>query len=103
VHIQAHLDQDLSLDALASHVGLSKYHFHELFKSATGETPKIYVERLLYSLASPRDRRRRLTVPIPMPIATSCEIIASGCRENARSIPPPGSMIATLTRSPSSC
>jgi transcriptional regulator GlxA family with amidase domain len=25
VHIQAHLDQDLSLDALAGHVGLSKY------------------------------------------------------------------------------
>ena len=41
VHIQAHLDQDLSLDALASHVGLSKYHFHELFQSATGETPKV--------------------------------------------------------------
>lgn len=31
-----------SLDELASHVGLSTYHFHRLFKSITGLTPKAY-------------------------------------------------------------
>jgi transcriptional regulator GlxA family with amidase domain len=62
VHIQAHLDQDLSLDALAGHVGLSKYHFHELFQSATGETPKSYVERLRLEWAAVQLRIRRVAV-----------------------------------------
>ena len=46
IHIQTHLDQDLSLDLLADEVGLSKYHFHRLFRTVTGETPKSYVDRL---------------------------------------------------------
>ena len=62
VQIQAHLDQDLSLDALASHVGLSKYHFHELFLSATGETPKAYVERLRLEWAAVQLRIRPIAV-----------------------------------------
>ena len=62
VHIQAHLDQDLSLDVLAGHVGLSKYHFHELFQSATGETPKSYVERLRLEWAAVQLRIRRVAV-----------------------------------------
>src|SRR5688572_15154549 len=62
VHIQAHLDRDLSLDALADHAGLSKYHFHELFKSATGETPKEYVERLRLEWAALQLRIRRVAV-----------------------------------------
>jgi AraC family transcriptional regulator len=62
VHIQAHLDQDLSLDALAGHVGLSTYHFHELFQSATGETPKSYVERLRLEWAAVQLRIRRVAV-----------------------------------------
>jgi AraC family transcriptional regulator len=62
VHIQAHLDRDLSLDALADHVGLSKYHFHELFQSATGETPKEYVERLRLEWAAVQLRIRRVAV-----------------------------------------
>lgn len=31
-----------SLEALASHVGLSAYYFHRLFKAVTGLTPKAY-------------------------------------------------------------
>ena len=62
VHIQAHLDQDLSLDTLASLAGLSKDHFHELFQSATGETPKTYVERLRLEWAALQLRIRRVAV-----------------------------------------
>jgi AraC family transcriptional regulator len=62
VHIQAHLDRDLSLDALADRASLSKYHFHELFKSATGETPKEYVERLRLEWAAMQLRLRRVAV-----------------------------------------
>jgi len=62
VHIQAHLDEDLSLDTLASHVGLSKYHFHELFQTATGETPKEYVERLRLEWAAVQLRIRPVAV-----------------------------------------
>jgi AraC family transcriptional regulator of adaptative response/methylated-DNA-[protein]-cysteine methyltransferase len=43
------------LDALADHVGLSPYHFHRLFKSIVGVTPKAYAlahrqKRLRYNL-----------------------------------------------------
>jgi AraC family transcriptional regulator of adaptative response/methylated-DNA-[protein]-cysteine methyltransferase len=31
-----------SLKLLAQHVGLSTYHFHSVFKAATGLTPKVY-------------------------------------------------------------
>ena len=62
VHIQANLDQDLSLDTLAGHTGVSKYHFHELFQSATGETPKAYVERLRLEWAAVQLRLRRVAV-----------------------------------------
>jgi len=62
VHIQAHLDQDLSLDLLADQVQLSKYHFHQLFRKATGETPKSYVERLRLEWAAVQLRIRRVGV-----------------------------------------
>lgn len=62
VHIQAHLDQDLSLDRLADQVRLSKFHFHQLFRQATGETPKSYVERLRLEWAAVQLRLRRVTV-----------------------------------------
>lgn len=62
VHIQAHLDQDLSLHLLADQVQLSKYHFHQLFRQATGETPKSYVERLRLEWAAVQLRIRRVAV-----------------------------------------
>ena len=46
VHIQANLDQDLSLEALANRARLSHFHFHRLFRSTVGETLKQYTQRL---------------------------------------------------------
>jgi AraC family transcriptional regulator len=41
---------------------MSKYHFHELFKSATGETPTSYVERLRLEWAAVQLRIRCVAV-----------------------------------------
>ena len=54
VHIQANLDQDLSLEALANRVRLSHFHFHRLFRSAVGETLKQYTQRLRLERAANR-------------------------------------------------
>jgi len=62
IHVQAHLDQDLSLDLLADEAGLSKFHFHQLFRRATGETPKSYVDRLRLEWAALQLRIRRARV-----------------------------------------
>lgn len=54
VHIQANLDQDLSLEALANRVRLSQFHFHRLFRLAVGETLKQYTQRLRLEWAANR-------------------------------------------------
>jgi AraC family transcriptional regulator len=41
-----HLDEDLSLDALADRAGLSAGHLHRVFAAAAGETPKQFTLRL---------------------------------------------------------
>lgn len=46
IHIQANLEQDLALEALAALANLSPYHFHRLFRATVGETVKQYVQRL---------------------------------------------------------
>lgn len=46
VHIQAHLEGDLGLDALSRKAGLSPFYLHRLFKAVIGETPKAYTSRL---------------------------------------------------------
>jgi AraC family transcriptional regulator len=43
VHIQAHLDEDLSLDVLSAMESLSPSHFQRTFQALIGETPKNYV------------------------------------------------------------
>ncbi len=43
--VQAHLDQDLSLEALAQQAGFSPYHFARLFRHTTGESPHQFVLR----------------------------------------------------------
>jgi AraC family transcriptional regulator len=42
----AHLDEDVSLAALAAQAGLSPFHLHRVFTSAAGETPKQFTLRL---------------------------------------------------------
>lgn len=44
-HIEANLGTPLTLDALASVVGRSRFHFARLFKASTGATPHQYVVR----------------------------------------------------------
>jgi AraC family transcriptional regulator len=46
VHIEEHLDDDLSLSRLAALAGFSPHHFHRVFHHITGETPREYVRRL---------------------------------------------------------
>ena len=46
VHIQAHLDEDLSLDVLSVKASLSPAHFQRTFQALVGETPRNYVARL---------------------------------------------------------
>ena len=40
--ITEHLTEDLNLDQLSAQVGLSKFHFHRLFKRAVGVSPSRY-------------------------------------------------------------
>ncbi|WP_338257801.1 AraC family transcriptional regulator [Dictyobacter halimunensis] len=44
-YVRAHLDQELSLEALARQVGFSPYHFARLFRQSTGESPHQFVLR----------------------------------------------------------
>jgi AraC family transcriptional regulator len=46
LHIQTHLEQDLSLEVLAERVGFSPFHFHRLFREIIGEAVKEYIRRL---------------------------------------------------------
>lgn len=42
----AHLDEDVSLGALAAQTGLSAFHLHRVFSATAGETPKQFTLRL---------------------------------------------------------
>jgi AraC family transcriptional regulator len=50
----AHLDEDLSLAALAEKVGLSPFHLQRVFSSKVGETPKQLTLRLRLARAAVR-------------------------------------------------
>lgn len=53
--IEAHLDEEFDLNRLAAMAGLSKFHFHRLFKQATGVAPAKY-----QMTARMNEARRRL-------------------------------------------
>ena len=46
-----HVAEDLKLDRLAAQAGLSKFHFHRLFKRAMGVSPSRYHINLRMNLA----------------------------------------------------
>lgn len=46
IYIQNHLDDQLSLEKLASEAFFSPYHFHRIFTAYTGESIKGYIRRL---------------------------------------------------------
>lgn len=60
--IDAHLDEDFDLEQLASRAGLSKFHFHRLFKSATGMSPAKYQLKARMKEASRRLRETKQSV-----------------------------------------
>jgi len=45
-YIESNLDSPLSLEILSNHTGLSKFHFHRIFKAFTGETLYGFILRL---------------------------------------------------------
>ncbi len=45
-HVNAHLAEDLPLEALADAACFSSFHFHRIFTEMTGETPVGFVNRL---------------------------------------------------------
>ena len=47
-----HLDEDLSLTALAGQAGLSAFHLHRVFSAVAGETPKRFTRRLRLARAA---------------------------------------------------
>jgi AraC family transcriptional regulator len=69
IHIQTHLDEGISLHTLAERANLSPYHFHRVFKSATGETPKGYTQRLRLERSAFQMMVREATI---LDIAVSC-------------------------------
>lgn len=44
-YIMGHLDEDLSLDRLAAHFYISKFHFSRIFKEETGESVYAFIKR----------------------------------------------------------
>jgi AraC family transcriptional regulator len=42
-YVEAHSAEDCSLDTLAAHAGLSRFHFLRLFRAMTGQTPRQFV------------------------------------------------------------
>lgn len=62
VHVQTHLDGDLSLDRLAEKAAMSRFAFHRRFREAIGETPKAYATRLRLERAAYELRMRDATV-----------------------------------------
>jgi AraC family transcriptional regulator of adaptative response/methylated-DNA-[protein]-cysteine methyltransferase len=50
-YLDAHLTAQPSLEAVAEHVGLSKFHFHRLFRRWAGVSPKQFLEYLTVDYA----------------------------------------------------
>ena len=52
-------EQPPDLNTLAEQAGMSRFHFHRVFKAATGVTPKAYATALRASRAPAAARKRQ--------------------------------------------
>jgi AraC family transcriptional regulator of adaptative response/methylated-DNA-[protein]-cysteine methyltransferase len=68
-------EQSLDLNALASSAGISRFHFHRMFKAATGLTPKAYA-------AACRSSRMREVLPKSSTVTEA--IYEAGFNSNGR-------------------
>jgi AraC family transcriptional regulator len=59
VHIQNHLDEELSLEELAAVAHFSPYHFHRIFRGMVGESVREHVRRLRLERAALRLKNGR--------------------------------------------
>ncbi|KMY66461.1 hypothetical protein AAU61_14900 [Desulfocarbo indianensis] len=62
LHIQNHLDEDISLDELAKVACFSSFHFHRVFRGMVGEPVAEYVRRLRLDQAATSLRHSRRSV-----------------------------------------
>ncbi len=62
-YIEAHLEDNLSLETLSGLAHYSPFHFHRIFKMVTGETPNGYVKRKrIEKAASVLLRKKDITI-----------------------------------------
>ncbi len=61
-YIDAHLTQDISLEAIANHLNISCYHFCRLFKQSTGLSPHQYVIQQRVERAKQLLKRGKLSI-----------------------------------------
>lgn len=57
MHVQKHLDEELSLEDLARVAHFSPFHFHRIFRGMVGESVKEHVRRLRLERAASRLKR----------------------------------------------
>lgn len=68
-------EDDLNLDNLATHAGLSIYYFHRMFKAVTGLTPKAYIAA---------NREKRLRSRLQRSATVTEAIFDAGYNSNSR-------------------
>lgn len=73
-YIEEHLDEPITLHALAKNAGYSPWHCAKIFKELTGKTPFEYIRMYRLSKAAmelrDKDRSRPALLPLPSPART---------------------------------
>lgn len=67
IHIEEHLDEKLTLDAISEVAGFSRFHFHRIFNAFVGETlgdhiRRIRLEKVAYRLLHTREPVTRIAL-----------------------------------------
>jgi AraC family transcriptional regulator len=77
--VEAHLGDEIALDAVARHARVSPWHFQRIFKALTGDTLKSYIRarRLAQALDALREPRARV---LPIALAAGFESQAAFTR-----------------------